>query len=515
MSKARIYARNLAANWIGHGASLVVLFFLSPFVVHTLGRTEYGIWSLLVVFSGYMGIFDLGVRASTGRHIMLHLGREDHEAVDHTIRTGLGLFGLVGLLILAAGVGLGWLFPSIVAELPAAYHVLVRILLPLMALGILISSYAAVFSSVLAAHDRFDLARGVDVAVLVVRAAGTVLALTFGYGLLGLTVVLLACNVLALLGNLILASKIYPRLRLWPLMLSRVRLRELFGYGIWAFVSKTAGKLVGQTDLVVIGILIGPEAVAVYAVGAMLVLYSWAFLAHIGNTFFPPVQRAVGAGDMSSARWLLYRQMRLGLILGVPMFAGFIVFGQRFIRLWMLDPSFPESSAGAAALVMAILAASKLVNLHNTGCGGLLAAIGHIRFTAMLTAARALSNLALSVFFVLVMKWGIIGVAAGTLASMLLVNTFVIPWYVCRKAGVNPQRLLFQIIGRGLFLVGLTVGWYYLVCSVLSGDTWLTFFVQITLALVGYAPIALLTLVPADDRKRVLKVFGIQPASAD
>ena len=26
MSKARIYARNLAANWIGYGANLVVMF---------------------------------------------------------------------------------------------------------------------------------------------------------------------------------------------------------------------------------------------------------------------------------------------------------------------------------------------------------------------------------------------------------------------------------------------------------------------------------------------------------
>jgi len=43
MSKARIYARNLAANWLGQAAGLVVLFFLSPFVVHTVGKAEYGI----------------------------------------------------------------------------------------------------------------------------------------------------------------------------------------------------------------------------------------------------------------------------------------------------------------------------------------------------------------------------------------------------------------------------------------------------------------------------------------
>lgn len=43
MSKAGIYARNLAANWIGYGANPVVMFFLSPFVVRSLGDTAYGV----------------------------------------------------------------------------------------------------------------------------------------------------------------------------------------------------------------------------------------------------------------------------------------------------------------------------------------------------------------------------------------------------------------------------------------------------------------------------------------
>ena len=68
MSNARIHARNLLANWVGHGANVVVLFFLSPFVVHTLGKTEYGIWSLLSVLTGYMGLFDLGARDNGGNY---------------------------------------------------------------------------------------------------------------------------------------------------------------------------------------------------------------------------------------------------------------------------------------------------------------------------------------------------------------------------------------------------------------------------------------------------------------
>jgi len=83
-------------NWSALVVNLVVMFFLSPFVVHTLGKMEYGIWSLLTVLTGYMGIMDLGVRASTGRHVILYLGKDDHEKIDHTIRTSLGFFSSPG-----------------------------------------------------------------------------------------------------------------------------------------------------------------------------------------------------------------------------------------------------------------------------------------------------------------------------------------------------------------------------------------------------------------------------------
>ena len=69
MSKSRIYARNLGANWIGYGANLAVMFFMSPFVVHSLGNARYGVWTLLTSLTGYLGLVDIGVRGGTGRYI--------------------------------------------------------------------------------------------------------------------------------------------------------------------------------------------------------------------------------------------------------------------------------------------------------------------------------------------------------------------------------------------------------------------------------------------------------------
>ena len=186
MSSARVIVRNLVANWVGVGSNLVVMFFLSPFIVHTLGQTQYGIWQLLTILTGYMGVLDLGVRASTGRYIILYLGKNDREKVDQTIRTGLGMYTALGGLILLAGCIVGMLFPRFFPTMPHEYHRIVAILLPVLAVNIWISAVRTVLSSVLAAHDRFDLARGSDLIMLAVRTVGTILALIWGYGLVGL-----------------------------------------------------------------------------------------------------------------------------------------------------------------------------------------------------------------------------------------------------------------------------------------------------------------------------------------
>jgi len=503
MSNARVYARNLAANWIGHGASMVVLFFLSPFVIHTLGNVQYGIWSLLSVLTGYMGLLDLGVRASTGRHVTLYIGKDDHKSVDETIRTSLAFFSAFGFLIMAVGVALSWIFPSAFSSVPVEYHALVRLLLPILALNMWLTAFRSVLASVLISHDRFDLSNTVDLIMLAIQTAGTVLVLNAGLGLLGLTLIVVGCNLLGMIITWMLARRIYRRLRVWPFVFSRPRMREILGYGVAAFISAIAIKIIGQTDLIIVGAVIGIEDVTIYSVGAMLVYYSSTFIDQIGSTFFPPVQRAVAKGEMESARWLFFRQVRLSLICGIPMYIGFIFFAEPFIRLWMTGPSFPQLAVERAALVMGILAGSKLFYLLIIGSDGILASMGHIRFNAIVTIIEAGLNLGLSLLFVFVFDWDLAGIAAGTLVSRLMVRTFIQPWYACQKAKIAWRSFLINVVGTGLLGGVLFAMPCFAIRHMFQTDFWGIFWLQVALSLAVYCPIALWVLLPAEDRKRL------------
>lgn len=508
MSTNKTHAKNLILNGGSYAANLLVSFFLSPFIVGSLDPASYGIWSLLNVFAGYMGVLDLGVRASVGRHIALYLGKGDAESLDETIRAGLAFFSVAGVVLVLAGFGLGWLFPHFFDSVPAEQHGTVRLLLPLMVLNVGITAIAAIYSSILVAHDRFDYARGIDVTVLIVRTGFTVLALVAGLGLWGLAGALLFSNVVALIGNFILARRQHEGLRSWPFLYSKPRLKEIIGYGLAAFLTRASLKIIGQTDLVIAGALLSVASVREYSVGAMMVYYSGTFVGIIENTLFPALQRAAGREDMGVVRWLYLRQLRIAMLFSVPAFIGMATFSRPFIRLWMMQPGFTESSVVVSAGVMTILALAKLPLGFVSGSVSVLSATGRIRTSANLTILEALLNIALSLLFTMGFGWGLYGIAASTLVATLLVRAIWIPVMACREVDVRLGQMLMEFILpaglAALIFVGICFGVQYL----LPPLTWPIFIANIALVLVLFCLFGIPLLLPKDYRQSIWQWLG-------
>lgn len=508
MTDARIILRNLTANWVGHGAGLVVMFFLSPFIVHNLGVTEYGIWQLLTVLTGYMGIMDLGVRASTGRYIILYLGQKDFEKVDETIRTGLGLYTVMSSLILFAGFILALVFPVVFPSVPTEYHPIIAVLLPVLAVNIWISAITVILSSVLTAYERFDLARGSDMIVLAVRTIGTIMAIKFSTGLIGLTIAVIVGNISGLILNFILSKRIHHKLKFWPLLLKKNRVKELYNYGIGAFIIAVSVRIMGQTDLLLVGNLIGIESVAVYSVGAMLIYYSNTFSKQIDTTYFPALQKAVANGNLEDTQSILYRQIHLSIILGLIMYIGYISFGKAFITLWMFhSETFPMKSVEKAAQIMTVLSCANLLLILSSFSRNFLAATGHIGFAAKMTVFEAIINLIFSISFVVFFDWGLIGIAAGTFVSHLIIQTVILPHYACREAGLSWVQILFKIGGRGLIAGIVFLLLCFCVQRLFIANNWLLFFSQIGLVTLGYIPIVWLLILPSGDKENFRNKF--------
>ena len=85
----RTLLRNILSNWAGFLVEACVAFYLSPFVIHTLGDTSYGIWILLTSLTGYFGLLNLGLRPAINKYVAEFAGSRaeaDHRAGEYRVQ---------------------------------------------------------------------------------------------------------------------------------------------------------------------------------------------------------------------------------------------------------------------------------------------------------------------------------------------------------------------------------------------------------------------------------------------
>jgi len=73
---------------------------LSPFLIHTLGDTRYGVWSVVSALTGYMSLLDLGISSAVAKYVAKHKALNDYKAINVVIGSSLVVLMSVALLLI-------------------------------------------------------------------------------------------------------------------------------------------------------------------------------------------------------------------------------------------------------------------------------------------------------------------------------------------------------------------------------------------------------------------------------
>src|SRR5271170_8222745 len=90
--------RNVFSNWGSYILAMGINFFLSPYVVHHLGNTGYGVWTVTLSLTGYLGLLDLGVRGAVTRYVAKFHSEANHEKSSEVASSAIVIFGSAGLI---------------------------------------------------------------------------------------------------------------------------------------------------------------------------------------------------------------------------------------------------------------------------------------------------------------------------------------------------------------------------------------------------------------------------------
>jgi O-antigen/teichoic acid export membrane protein len=461
----KLILRNVFSNWTGYVLAMVVMFFLTPFIVHSLGNNTYGVWTLVVSLTGYFGMLDLGVRSTVGRYVARYVGLCDPVNVNRTISSAFiilgssGLVALVGVLVTSLMLGK---FHIDSQMQPAA-----RTALLLAGINICVGLPLGVFSALITALERFDIVNSVGVAGWLVRAALILIFLKLGYGLVALASITVSVGMLEYAAIIFFAMRLYPSLRLSWRSVDRGMCRELGSFGVFRFIWIIANQLIFYTDDLVIGAFLNAGAITYFTIGGSLINYGRNIVCRVTDTLGPSAAGMDARRDIKGLQKLLIVGTQITLLITLPLCLGFVFLGKQFIGLWM------GKSYATSVTVLMVLTIPQVCSMPQYVSSMILTSMAKHRVLAYVSLANGFANLALSIF--LVRKIGLIGVAWGTVVPELISAGLIIPVYMLHMVSLNAGEFFRRAYLRPLLSAIPIVALGYGFAVGVESPSWLGF----------------------------------------
>jgi len=160
-----------------------------PVVIHYLGLGGYGIWSVIMVTAAYMRFGSVGIKSAFQKYVAEATGSGDYDKTNRLISTGalsilaLSIVGLIPVAVFAPRLALA---SGVPAEFLTATALSIRVLAGIYTL----SNFGAAFEAIVMGGHRIDLTRKVNTILTVCEAAAVILVLRMGFGLLAMTLVM-------------------------------------------------------------------------------------------------------------------------------------------------------------------------------------------------------------------------------------------------------------------------------------------------------------------------------------
>ena len=439
-------ARSAVLNWFATASTLLVSYFLAPFLIHRLGNIEYGIWVLALSTTGYLYLLDLGLRSSVLRFVSRAHAAGDHDEASRIVSAVLWVRLMIGGLILLIATILSTCFPRLF-RLPEELWTSSRQALFIIGLTISLTMPMSAIGAVLSALNRYDLQSYISLLQLAIRSAGIVLVVHWGKGIVGIALCEL---VAALTSNVVMVTitrHIYPELRIRLKIPSRRVLRPLWSYGSYSFILLVSLQLVYQADNLIVGIFVSAAGVTLYSIGNSLCRYSQQLFSAVTNTFVSVASVYESSGAQARLRALYLNGTRAVLVLSLPVLLTLIIRAQSFISLW-IGPQYSRPSGR----VTTVLTLALMLAVINSTASSIAIGIEKHKLVAIWALFEASLNLLLSI--VLVRKMGLMGVALGTLVPSIIINLVLWPLYIPRILEVRRSEFFTAILAP----VGLCAG---------------------------------------------------------
>ena len=430
-----VILRNAASGYLRVLTTVAVGFLVTPLMVRELGVANYGLWVLIQAITAYFMNLDLGLRRALIHETAIRRARGEEDSIPEATGPFFLIFVAIGVLVCLLTLLVSALLPYLFNLAPESVETGRFLLLVLgITWALQFPSNAAV--GVLLGYERYDGTNALEVTARVAQGAATAVALLNGAGVEALAIILAGTEGTKAVANVVLAYRVVPGFGISIRNADWARLRSATKRSMSFFVNASNGMMTSRADELMIGAFMTVGAVGVYGVGLRVVNLTRTFGGQLDEVLMPVLARLTdtrqGRRELGA---VMLKATRVTAGLATSITLVLVVFGEPFLKLWI---GSEVEEAYYPLVILAVMSYFAMIQGLNVRI--LLASEQH-KATSLLTLATMVLNVVLSL--VLIQRFGLIGVAAGSLIAVSA-PAIVRIQMGCRVAGLSPWRFVFS-----------------------------------------------------------------------
>lgn len=460
---------NLLSNCMSALTGVGLTFFLTPYIVDTLGKEAYGFYPLSNNFIMYAGILTTALNSMSSRFITISLEKKDLKQVN--VYFNSVLFGnfFVSLFFILTG-SLFCYFAQHILDIPINIAFDVKLLFAFVFLGLVINVSSAIFSVSAFALNRFDKLALINIVMNVLRLL--IIVILFYYftpRIYFLGIASFVSSLYFMYANYRLTKKLMPEIVFSISNFSWAAITTLIGAGVWNSALALSNVINTQLDLILANRFFGAGDMGMLSLTKMVPMALQMLLGIIVPLFLPELLKAYANNDLEKMKTNLDFSFKAIFIVLLLPIAVFFVFGQEFFKLWLPHENSEQLYLLSVITLVPFIIHGTIETIHHV-----FVVTNKLRLASFWGIFISFLSIITVILLCKFSKLGLYAIPIGALLTGILSHLTFTPIYAARCLGERKAYFYKRIakgIGSFLLLTLIAYSWKYL--AVISLDSWL------------------------------------------
>lgn len=309
-------------------------FFLSPYIVETLGEEANGFTQLANNFVNYASLITVALNSMAGRFITMHYYKGDKEESNKFYSSiMIANVAIICFLIIPALILLFKL--ESVVNIETSNVLYVKLLFAFVFGNFFVAQINSVLGIITYVSNRQYIVNTINSVKTVLNALCLLLFFSiFIPKIYYVSLVALLLSVVTVPIYFIISRKILPDLKINVKCFSIKTIWQMFSAGIWNVVTQCGNLLMTGVDLLLANLLISPAAMGILSVSKVMPNCITQIAGNVSSSFSPNLTIAYAGGNSKDIISSLRFSMKCSSILvSIPIMV-LCIYGKNFYSLW-------------------------------------------------------------------------------------------------------------------------------------------------------------------------------------